>query len=169
MSGLPTWVYELIDGLADYDYLHPKLYAQYAGSDAYQPAECPCHLLHDLVPKEELAWAAAYMRGRKEAEEKQAARIAELTERIEQIEQREAAEQDISPAQPICPRCFKSVIVTNVVRDFAKYPDPVAPGMFMKHEPLNSATVTLDCGHILDGPEGWNWLDPLLPIKLVTK
>lgn len=66
MTELPTWVIELIDGLAEYDRYHPKLYAQHAGSSDWQPADCPCHLL-DKVPTYTRTYVEGWRAGRDQA------------------------------------------------------------------------------------------------------
>lgn len=57
MSDLPNWVYDVVIELQRWSYEHPKLYAQYAGSNEYQRVDkCGCEALQ-LVPEEVLAEA----------------------------------------------------------------------------------------------------------------
>lgn len=50
----PDWLVSLLRGLMKYSDEHPILYAQYAGSDEYKRAPCPCDLLIE-VPADVLA------------------------------------------------------------------------------------------------------------------
>lgn len=46
MADLPNWVYDLVMDLQRWEDEHPTLYAQYAGSDAFQKvSECGCGAL----------------------------------------------------------------------------------------------------------------------------
>jgi hypothetical protein len=65
---LPTWVLDLVAGLAQYDTNHPKLHAQYAGSFDWQAADCPCELL-DLVPDGVRMFAAGWAAARVQAQQ----------------------------------------------------------------------------------------------------
>jgi hypothetical protein len=52
MSDLPNWVYDVVIELERWGYEHPKLFAQYAGSNEYQKVDdCGCHAL-TMVPDE---------------------------------------------------------------------------------------------------------------------
>jgi hypothetical protein len=59
VSELPNWIYDVIIDLERWRDEHPKLYAQYAGSDEYQTVDqCGCQPL-DHVPPNVLAEAHA--------------------------------------------------------------------------------------------------------------
>lgn len=58
-ENLPPWVVQLVAGLARYEHEHPTLYAQYAGSDEWQKADCPGMLLN-LVPGDVQVFAAGW-------------------------------------------------------------------------------------------------------------
>lgn len=64
MTVLPEWVYQLLDGLMDYDAMHPKLYSNHAWG--YQPADCPCRLL-EAVPDQAKQDARMFMQGARKA------------------------------------------------------------------------------------------------------
>lgn len=49
-AALPSWVTAVVRALARYEDEHPRLYAQYAGSE-YQPADCVAAIL-ELIPQE---------------------------------------------------------------------------------------------------------------------
>lgn len=57
------WLAQLLDGLAEFDAYHPKLYYETGAAPGQKiPADCPCHLLRD-VPDKVMAEARAYMDG----------------------------------------------------------------------------------------------------------
>lgn len=66
-QNLPGWVIDLVTGLAKYDTEHPKLYAQYAGSREWQPADCPCGLLGP-VPAEVRMFAAGWVAAKQQVD-----------------------------------------------------------------------------------------------------
>lgn len=62
---LPPWVYDVVMRLQRWEAEHPRLYAQYAGSDEYQRVDdCGCAALA-LVPedvRQQAATIATYLR-----------------------------------------------------------------------------------------------------------
>ncbi len=67
-ANLPAWVINLVAGLAEYEEMHPTLYAQFAGNPNWQKAECPGALL-EKVPADVLAFVAGWRAARRFCDE----------------------------------------------------------------------------------------------------
>ena len=158
------WLYELIDGLAEYEDQHPKLYRD--GANGFVPYEECLEPLVKLIPADVMARALAYMRGWRAAEEKHAAMLRvqratnEAKERLDEVERTGGLPMTVAAgstedvAQPSCRECGKPGLVVSVENDFIKTP---TTGGFIRQDPIQSSTVTLHCGHQLTGREGWDY------------
>lgn len=65
---LPPWVINLVAGLAEYEEMHPTLYAQFSGNREWQKADCPGALL-DAVPPDVRTFVAGWRAARRQAED----------------------------------------------------------------------------------------------------